>query len=209
MLEAYASWDATRIEELPPYSPTKIPSGSIPELFKLTGDSREAKVWEMTMAGFKNAQIARMFGLSERTIMRIRSAFVHRNREVGLRQDTALSMVAEEVAKLDEIERVMLQEASQITSGGKRYNPATGMTEVVEGQGDIRNKERFIRCAMDAGEKRRKLLIDVGIIPKDPDRVITAIAPVEVVELKGDNELSTDELRQRIMSTISRTRFIQ
>lgn len=210
MLSEFEKWSDSRDEEeLPTSAPTVIPSTVVPELLKLSDDEKEQKAWEMSMAGLTNARIASMFGVTPRTIIRYKQRFLAKTQEQMLTENTALTMIASEVAKLDEIERIALMEVNAIKSAGKRIDPKTGKVEHVEAIGDLGDKQRFMKIALEANEKRRNLLITVGIIPKDPDRVITSISRKDDDNTKKDDgTLTNEELKAILVETLGRTKFI-
>ena len=207
LAKIYDKWDTGRDkEDLPTSDPQNPPAGAVKELYNLTGEQRLVKIFEMSKAGYTNSQLAKLFGVCERTITRALTKYRARFVE-HLQGATAFELIAAEYGAINSIESIALTEAHAIQAAGKRYDPATRTMVDVEAQGKMSDKIKFLSLALKAGASRRNLLIETGIIRKDGDRLHGTVAKVDAEEVrKRDSSRTIDDLKAELIRTIEKCR---
>ena len=78
----YDKWHTGRDkDDLHMSDPQNPPAGAVKELYNLTGEQRLVKIFEMSKAGYTNSQLAKLFGVCERTITRALTMYSARLRQ--------------------------------------------------------------------------------------------------------------------------------
>jgi hypothetical protein len=155
-----------------------------PELAKLRGDERLETAYALKwVCGWRIADIAAAFGVSERTVFRWHKAYIEMCR-AQLEGEPAINLIVELLLFLDEIIRSCLREAWPIRSdGAPAVDPLTG--EKVVSKGTVRAKIALINMVLKIQQMRIDLLLKTGILPKEPGRLYT--------KLKDEKPVETDE----------------
>jgi transposase-like protein len=163
-------------------SPTSVPvddssrsSAALEALKTLTDEEKWVKAYDLKMQGIPVQTIAGIFGVKSPTI----HGWLRKHTQVfrgRLEVETAADLVSESLQTLDEIKRMCLYEASQVSAEAARFDAKTG--EVVRNKapkGAI-TKLKCYETVLKAEEMRVKLLQDVGVIPKEAERIYHTMA---------------------------------
>lgn len=153
----------------------------------LSIEARRAKVWDFKVRGLSVSAIARAFGVTEKTIYSDIAAIGEFYRDQLVKSD-AVTLLAENLCWLEEMERVALYEVSQAdTQVLKTKDHKTG--EVTEQRLPDPNKGKFFQAALKAREIRLRTLLDTGVLPKNK---VELFEKLEGYQDKADSD-STDE----------------
>lgn len=117
-------------------------------------DPRHKQAYAFYKSGKHPEDIATQFGVSVRTIFRWLDAYREATRE-ALEQSDPLNLITEQIQKYENIEREALLSARITTSE--------------------RSRGRYLKLALDSAKAKTHLLLDVGLVPKDPTRIYSLI----------------------------------
>jgi len=169
-------------------------------------EQRRAKVWDFRVKGVAPSAIAKVFGVSEKTVYEDLKAIGEKYREQLLKMD-AVGLIAENIQWLDEMEMIALHEVNQseaITE--KIVDPKTG--EVREQRIADPNKGKMFQCALKARELKIRLLEITGIIPKNRTELFDKLSSYESREEVKVEERSEDEIKASIARLMKHGRFM-
>jgi len=159
-------------------------------------DNRMVRVWQLRIRGLTTMAIAKALGISVSTVYSDLKEVGRRYREELLKVDP-VTIVAENMQWLDEMERIALYELHQAsTQKQKVIDAATGATTEVEIQDP--NKSRFYLAALQARKMRLDLLIQTGIIPRERANLFDALEQSATTEAEKGRERSVEEIRADI-----------
>lgn len=153
---------------------------------------RVEKVLDLKMRGISNSAIAKALGVDPTTIWRDLKRARDSYRET-LEQEPAANIIADTLMFLDKVEEVCLFEASQASAVETRVDPKTG--EVIrEGSPNAKNKFQFIRAALTAREMKVKLMLDTGVLQREPDKLYHTIKREDEetgghIDVRDENEI--------------------
>lgn len=126
----------------------------------------------LKMRGQTQDQIATELGVSRSTVVRLLDDYRKLYSE-QLSNEPRVHLLAVELAKLDDIESTARKEAETATSN--------------------RDKQAFLKIALQAIDSRQSLLLETGVIPREPSKLISVTCSV-ADDLKKE-ERTMDELR--------------
>lgn len=208
-LDSFAEWQDDH-EDIPDKPPTEPPKGAVPELMRLMGPARDEKIWELNKCqGYTIGNIARLFGISDSTVKRcIRRYNMAHVTEV--REQSGLETVVEEIKRLEEVQRICIEEVRNVQSAGKKVNPKTGKVVDIPAQGEQKDKQNYLKIHNQAGEMKRALMLKVGLIPQEPEKImhsiddLTGTKKTEKRDEKIDNDLNA--MQEDIAELLRRTK---
>lgn len=171
----------------------------------LTEEEKELKIFEMKMRGMPVSGIAHAFGMTpgevRKSIQRYSDKFRHH-----YETESPANLIAETLAFYERLEEICLYEIDAIeqrstvkTSAGVSVNQTTDP-----------EKRRYIETAGKARDARIKLLLETGLIPKEPEKLHS----IMYKEGEGETEKklekrSKDEIRQDIENLIGQVRSLK
>jgi DNA-binding CsgD family transcriptional regulator len=164
---------------------------------------RMEKVVDLKMRGIGNTAIAKALGVDPSTVWRDLKRAREQYRET-LEQEPAANLIADSLMFLDKIEEVCLFEASQASSGEAKVDPTTG--EVTRDAGsNAKGKFQYIRAALTARDMKNKLMLDTGVMPREPDKLYHSIKKEE--ESKEEMDVrNAEEIRDQVLELLKRGR---
>jgi len=176
----------------------------IPDAPKETTRVRQEKVLDLKMRGISNTAIARALGVDPSTIWRDLKKAREEYRE-GLENEPAANLIAESLMFLDRVEEVCLFEANQTAASSVKVDPDSGEVIRDGAASKTRDKIQFIRAALTARDMKTKLMLDTGVIPKEPEKLYHSIKPEQEVEEVTDFREEA-EIRQQVIELLKRGR---
>ncbi|MCE9546110.1 MAG: helix-turn-helix domain-containing protein [Planctomycetia bacterium] len=146
----------------------------------IDADDQHREAFRLKMAGEKPAEIAQRFGVDVSTVYR----WFEKHREayrLTLENSTSVNIIADEVARLDSLERDALKSAEQSISE--------------------RAKQGHRRIALQAMKARQQLLLECGVIPKEPTKIYSVVSQMKPSELQetAGRQRTDDEIRQDLV----------
>ena len=173
-------------------------------------DERLAKVWDLKIRGVGVPTIAKALNVSTRTIYEDLKRVGQRYRDEILKSDP-LTLVAENLQWIDEMERVALYDLAQAGDQIiKTKDPNTGV--VTEQTIANPNKSKFYANAMKAREMKIKLMMDTNILPKDStDKMFHKLEthdPTNVKEVEETIIRTDDDVKRSIKNLLKHGRMI-
>jgi hypothetical protein len=174
---------------------------------KLSKDERIQKVLNLKMAGIPVTAIAKSLGVSVGTVY---SDLKHHYNEYRQRldQEPAVNIISESLAFLDSVEETCLFEANQSDSLGekKEFDPKTGEVKPVKRVTNTKGKLAWMQCAMKVRDMKLNLMLETGIIPREPDKIYHALKDDLVVEEDKSLDRTEDEIKKQIVELIKKSR---
>lgn len=171
-----------------------------------TWKSKEERIrqsFDLKMRGVPISAIAITLGISVGTVHNDLRQHAEDYRK-RLEQEPAANLIADALVWYDDIERACLFEASQAGKGSV-IPSKTG--EIIRSGADNKEKLPFIQTAMKARESKIKLMMDTGIIPKEPEKIYHSLKDDKSrVEEKTGLTRSEEELKASIVDLLSRAR---
>ena len=165
---------------------------------------RVDKVVDLKMRGISNSAIAKALGVDPSTVWRDLRRARESYRET-LENEPAANLISESLMFLDKIEEVCLFEASQSGMAEAKVDPVTG--EVTrESSSNGRGKFQFIRAALTAREMKTKLMLDTGIIPREPDKLYHTMKKDDEEDKKTLDVRDATEIRDQVLELLKRGR---
>jgi hypothetical protein len=165
---------------------------------------RVDKVVDLKMRGISNSAIAKALGVDPSTVWRDLRRARESYRET-LENEPAANLISESLMFLDKIEEVCLFEASQSGMADAKVDPVTG--EVTrESSSNGRGKFQFIRAALTAREMKTKLMLDTGIIPREPDKLYHTMKKDDEEDKKTLDVRDATEIRDQVLELLKRGR---
>ena len=125
--------------------------------------------FELSVRGFTQEKIGERLGISRSKVIRLLNDYndLYSKR---LDSESRLHLLSEELARLDEIERTAREDA--------------------ESCNDNREKQGFLKLALQAAKTRQELLLATGVIPKEPSKLVA-------VSCSGDRPTVADSESSR------------
>ncbi len=140
--------------------------------------------FSLKMRGNTQEQIASELGISRSTVIRLLSDYKLLYTD-QLNREPRLHLLANELAKLDEIESTARKDGEQATSN--------------------RDKQSYLKIALAAMTAKHSLMIDTGILPKDPTRLVSVTCKVDgIAEPTTEDTRTLEEIRadvERLLRT--------
>ena len=180
------------------------------KLAALSLDDKAAKAFDNQMRGVPVSAIAAAFGVDQSTVYRWLNQYSQTYRQ-RIEQQPAANLIAESLLFLTRIEELCLYEANQSEADGGTYDSKTGEVSRPKSFQAGGNKAKFIQSAMKARQMKNDLMLQTGILPKEPEKLYHAFTDEK---LKSDEETSTDvsrtsdEIRKDIEKLLSKGRTI-
>ena len=199
------------LSDLADTSPEKSPEDvERDKLLSLSLEEKAAKAFDNQMRGIPVSAIAAAFGVDQSTVYRWLSAHakVYRQR---LEQEPAANIIAESLLFLTRIEELCLYEANQSEADGGTFDSKTGEVTRPKSFQAAGNKVKFVQAAMKARQMKNDLMIQTGVLPKEPERLYHQFDE-EKRGKDGDASdamsRSSDEIRNDIEQLLSKGRTI-
>jgi hypothetical protein len=146
------------------------------------------EIFRLKLAGQTYDQIAGELSISRSSVIR-RLEEYRADYAEQLIQTPRKHLLGEELARLDSIENEARKCAEKSSTDGA--------------------KNAFLKTALTAICKRQALLLDSGIIPREPAKLLTAhVLPEEEALTKHPDERSDEEVQRDIMELLKRGRRI-
>lgn len=143
------------------------------------------KCFELKLAGMTHDEIAGSIGVSRSTVIRRLNDY----RELYSQQLVETPrhhLLAEELGRIESLEMEARKSAETATT------PSA--------------KNAFLRTALSAVGKRNTLLLEAGIIPREPALLVTAHVPPEDISTKHPDDRTDDELRRDLWELLKQSR---
>jgi hypothetical protein len=175
----------------------------------LSLDEKAAKAFDYQMRGIPVSAISTVFDVDPSTVYRWLSHYAQKFRQ-RIEQEPAANLIAESLLYLTRIEELCLYEANQSGSDGGAIDPKTG--EVVRPKASQASaiKVKYIQAAMKARQMKTDLMIQTGILPKEPERLYHAFTE-EKRGAKDSEDAATrtsEEIRSDVEQLLSRGRTL-
>ena len=180
------------------------------KLTSLSLDEKAAKAFDNQMRGVPVSAIAAAFSVDQSTVYRWLNHYAETYRQ-RIEQQPAANLIAESLLFLTRIEELCLYEANQSESDGGTYDSATGEVSRPKSFQASGNKAKFVQSAMKARQMKNDLMLQTGILPKEPSKLYHAFTDekrTEEDEISTAISRSSDEIRQDIEALLSKGRTI-
>lgn len=163
------------LEDLADTSPKERSTEDIErdKLAALSLDEKAAKAFDNQMRGIPVSAIAAAFGVDQSTVYRWLSHYSSQYRQ-RIEQEPAANLISESLLFLTRIEELCLYEANQSDADGTTFDSTTGEVTRPKSFQASGNKAKFIQSAMKARQMKTDLMIQTGILPKEPERLYHA-----------------------------------
>lgn len=156
-------------------------------------EQRLSKVWELKLRGVSVNGTAEALRVTAKTVYADLKEIGARYREEVLQQDP-IGLIASNMHWLEELERVALYESQSSKRKQKMKVMVDGEEREVEVTvSDPQAKSRFFMAALKARELKLRLLVDTGIIPKEPEQMFRALQTFAMDEEALEQEERTEE----------------
>jgi len=180
--------------------PPELPATPLGKVDKLE------RVFMLKMRGVPISAIATYIGCDTSTVYRYLQQYNQEYRE-RLEQEPAANLIAEALTFLADMERSCLQEAHRADFGETKVDSATGEVTRSGGAGEnSKNRLQFFRAAMTARGMQLKLLMETGVIPKEPEKIYHTLRGDTDEPIDTRPERTDDEVRNTVMQLIARGR---
>jgi transposase len=169
-----------------------------PEDFKSEQD-RISKAAEWKFKGVPVSKIADFFDVTVRTVYN----WVNKHREVFVEEyenKTASELITEHLSFLDELERVLLYEASHIGQETLEYDPIK--KKAVKVKGSFRDKRDLLSLVLQIRKQKIDLEVTTGVIPKEPEKIHTSISDYKFDPSDKDQDDSVADKSDEQVSAI-------
>lgn len=183
-----------------------VQSMSLPE--------KQDKAYGMILQGAPRNAVSEFFGICGRTLRRWLAEATKRHRE-DLQSQSALDTVTDTLLTFEQLEGVLLEEVTNLRTGGVSVDPATGAITKDKTITDTRNSDAVIRAIQTVADirmKRHKVLHDVGALPKANNGNNTVDWQGNITEVQEketpDREKTAEELQADIDELLRNSRRI-
>lgn len=156
------------------------------------------KVFELKIRGIPVSTIAKAVGVDVNTVYRYLKQYAEEYRQ-RIEQEPAANLISESLAWLDKIEGVCLFEAHQTSSEVSEIDPRTGEVTKKPINGKTKEKISWIQAAMKAREQKLKLMLDTGVLPREPDRLYNTLKK-EAPSVESDRHAK--RTREELLATV-------
>lgn len=175
--------------------------GALPKTLEL--EQRRVQVWEMRTRGVPVTAIAGALGVSESTVYADLTALADQYREQVIER-SGIDLVSETLQWYEELERIALfelQSAEKISTVDERTGQVVKVTDPM--------RAKFLQLALKARDSKTKLLMDTGIIPREPHKLMHHIRQEVAIDHRVTHDVRSDEeVRDSIEKLLRRTRRI-
>jgi len=156
------------------------PNGISPARFE---KCREA--FRLQMSGLRQTEIAERLNTSRSTVCRLlrdyNAAYVQ-----SLEETPKINLIAAELEKLNQYEEAANRDAEAATTD--------------------RDKQAFKRLAMSAAKERQSLMIQTGILPKEPDKLYHVTQQLRTDDEKKRRPRTDDEIKESLINLLEHRR---
>ena len=170
---------------------------SDPELASMPVEDRGEFLYGLRIKGFKVDQLAKRYKVDRSTIYRWIKDYMQAFRD-DFEQQTKADILTEELVFLEHLQEVSLYEMQRAD-----YDEPTGAkTSSVDSK---MVKLNFLKAVLQIRQTRQNLLLNIGILPKQPERIYHKMADEKRDEDKeaGRAEKSPDEMKANILRLLS------
>jgi len=141
------------------------------ELAVLSDEDKWTRAWQMRMRGVPPRNIGKMFGVDVRTIYRWFSRIKQTFREI-LEQEPSADVLSELLLEIDDQVATVRYDIAQLEQDGKKFDPTTGKVSDKSDRFQVLNaRQRFQKQLMDLLKLKADLLLQTGVIQKEPERM--------------------------------------
>lgn len=166
-------------------------------------EERMCRIWDMKVRGLTADIIADTLNVSVSTVYSDVKELGRRYRE-QLEKVDPVTLLAENLQWLDEIERSCLFEAAASGKVTKKIQDAE-TDQTVEFEINDPNKAKFMQVALNARREKVKLLLDTGVIPKDPEKMTRSLKSLKKAEdkIESRSKRSEEEMEESIENLLT------
>lgn len=152
-------------------------------------DERHREAYLMKRSGEQIKAIASKFGVDVRTIHRWLMTYEENYRK-ALEEKPMVNLIAEEVAKLDEMEHT----ARKLASASRSDAHCRG----------------YLNLALKALIAKQQFLLNVGVLPTEPAKIYTTISSNQPGDSRtsSSDERSDEEIQQNIIELLKHARSL-
>ena len=175
---------------------------------RLSKRERMETCFDLKMRGIPVSAIAKSYGVDPSTVYRLLKEYTEEYRQ-RIEQEPAANLLADSLAFLDNIETTCLFEASQATDEKEMVvDPTTGLMTPKAGKSKTgkQNKLKFIQTAMKAREMRINLMLETGLVPKEPEKMYLKLKTDDKELEKTGLERSDEEIKNDILKLLTKGR---
>ncbi len=197
-----------------PIPPTSPEEKKRAEFQALPEDEKFQKAWNLKCRGIPILAIARMFGVSVRTIHRWLQTVKQQYREQQLEGITRADLLADDLMFLSHVETTCMYEANQLGKDGKELDPKTGKLFDNNDRNAGRGlKIKFIQLALKARDTKIKLELETGMLPREPGQLYRTMeqdGKVKDLEERDKRvQRSRKELLSDVLSQMEKTQVLE
>lgn len=162
--------------------------------------------YELKMMGMPYTAIASSMDLSEKEVRkavnRLRKAYASK-----LEKTPGKNLVADACMFLERMEQMFLYDANLCDSDNEYIDGTTGQVKTHKNNSG-KDKLKYLQAAVDVRQKRLSLLMDTGIIAKEPQKLQHTLMGGE--EKKDDTEInkSEAEIKADMLKLLERGRML-
>ena len=118
----------------------------------------------------------------------------------------SIDVVVQNLVQIDDLSDLCLKLAKQIAEE-KHLDPLTG--EITEKRGSFRDKAEMLRLVRDFMKMRIDLLSNVGIIPKQADRIYNILSDQRQTSEKSEDDIpSRPELEKKALEVFTKQNWL-
>ena len=179
------------------------------ELRSLPKEAKKAKVLQMQMAGIPIPNIATTFEVTPQTIRIWLSKCASEYRQT-FEQETGANILAESLQWLENIEQICLYEIDQTSES--EIDPDTGEVIVKKMNYSKGIRHKFVLAAMKARAMKIDLLLQTGVLPKEPERIYHTMANEKIEDAEAmsaeESGKSKEDLIREVMQLLEKGRSL-
>jgi hypothetical protein len=149
-------------------------------------DERREKVWQMKLQGVSVLTIAKVFKVSAQTIRNDLSAMSREYRK-NIEQTDAVDIIADSLLFYSKLEEFALYELADCKSDPQRSREA----------------HRFLQSVIAIRERKVRLMVETGIIPREPERLYAKVESVKPRDEKSEDHRSPEEIQSSIKQLLT------
>jgi len=173
-------------------------------------DKKRAQAWLWRRQGIGVTAIAGMYGVDESTVYRWLNQYVEEHR-TRLEQQPAANLIQDSILFYQHLEDLCLHEVTHMDGDGAEVDLETGRVKRTGDNTRKGLKMKFIQTAAKVRDSRIKLMIETGILPREPEKVYHKLEEAKRVdgEVVDDTKAKTKEdLKERLKQLVKRERSL-
>lgn len=175
-----------------------------------TREEKVEKAMALKLRGIPAKNIAIALKVSQPTIYNWINEYIEKYKE-DIEKRSGANLLSETMLYWDNLERLCLYEISQLGEGTSVYD--TGLKKMVKiDQGGSKIlKLKFILAAAQCRKEKSNLMLQTGILPKEPEKIYHRMEEEKRVDEKipiDVSERSKKEIANNIVKLLERTRAV-